>query len=247
MLTRVTIIACVLAPAVSLADHPLSDEDRTRMVRELDETIAAATRAIEINPSKVEAYSRRGDANFFRGRFADAVADYDKTVELAPETERKHWRRGIALFYAGRFEKAAKQFEMYHSFDNIDRENGIWRYLSQVRSAGHEEARKGLLKYEKDDREPFRDIYRLFSGEIAPEAILEKISKADVTDEEREKRLFYANLYIGLNHAIEDKPALALPHLRAATASPWPRSAGYGPRYMWHVGRLHFEMLQADK
>ena len=62
---------------------------------------------------------------------------------------------------------------------------------------------------------------------------------------ERDTRLFYAQLYIGLNHAIEDQPDAARRHLREAVASPWGRdpASGYGPHYMWHVGRVHYDLL----
>jgi lipoprotein NlpI len=213
------------------------------MALELDEAIAALTRRIEADPKEVGAYSSRGDALFFRGRFADAVADYGKMVELDPSLDAQHWRRGIAYFYARQYDKAARQFEIYHSFDNVDRENGIWRFLSQSKAVGPEKAREGLLKYAKDDREPFPAVYALFAGKTTGEEILKGIEAATLGDDERESRIFYASLYVGLDAAVKGDAAKARPHLRRATASPWPKDAGFGPRWMWHVGRLHFESL----
>ena len=206
-------------------------------------SVERLTTAIKENPKNVGLYSRRGDAHFFLGQFAEAVDDYDQMVTLEPSEDASHWRRGIALFYAKRFDEAARQFERYHSFDNVDRENGIWRFLCQVKADGLDKAHAGLLKYEKDDREPFGDVYRLFAGTIEPDAILEHIQQAEVEDSERQKRLFYAHLYIGLWHAVHDRPEEAKPHLRQATENPWGPAAGYGPRYMWHVGRLHYDLL----
>src|SRR5204863_5187651 len=128
-------------------------------------------------PEDVDLYSRRGDANFFRGKFAEAVADYEKMVELKPDLDASHWRKGIACFYAQRYKDAAHQFEIYHSFDNVDRENGIWRFLSQAKSMGLTEARKGLLQYKKDDREPFPDVYRMFAGEMTGAQVLQRITE----------------------------------------------------------------------
>jgi lipoprotein NlpI len=187
--------------------------------------------------------SARGDAHFKLGEFAKAVAEYDRMVELDPSIEKSHWRRGIAFFYAGRYDKAAHQFEIYNTFDNVDRENGIWRYFSQYKAHGKEKAREGLLKYAKDDREPFPDVYQLFEGKKAPDEILAKIKAAQISDEDREMRSFYAHLYIGLNFAVEGKPAEAKPHLKKAVDNKWGPKAGFGPNYMWHVGRLHFELL----
>ena len=164
-------------------------------------------------------------------------------VELDPSLEKSHWRRGIALFYAGQYEKAARQFEAYNSFDNVDRENGIWRYFSQYKALGKEKAREGLLKYEKDDREPFPDVYQIFSGKMTADQVFLKIKKADIDDEEREKRLFYAHLYGGLDAALEGQKDSAKFHLRRAVENKWGPKAGFGPNYMWHVGRLHYDLL----
>src|SRR5262249_47958137 len=151
--------AMKIAPLVlilALADDPpISAGQRMQMNQELDQAIERDTAAIKENPKSIESYSHRGDANFKRGRFAEAAEDYEHMVLLDPKLDAGHWRRGIAWFYAGRYEKAARQFEIYHSFDNVDRENGIWRYFSQVKACGKEKAREGLLKYAKDDREPF--------------------------------------------------------------------------------------------
>lgn len=199
---------------------------------------------LEKAPKSIDTYSQRGDAYFFLGEFDKSLADYEKMVQLDESQAASHWRRGIADFYAGKFQAAAEQFELYHSFDDVDRENGIWRYLSQVKAHGREKAREGLLKYKKDDREPFPAVYQLFAGKLTPDEILKAIRDAKIDDGERQKRLFYAELYIGLNYDVEKEPQKALEHLQAATAIKWPRKAGYGPNYMWHVGRVHALRLQ---
>ena len=56
-------------------------------------------------------------------------------------------------------------------------------------------------------------------------------------------RYFYAHLYIGLNFAVEGKRDEAVVHLRKAVANTWGPKAGFGPEYMWQVGRLHYELL----
>jgi len=206
-------------------------------------TIAELTKSIAANPKSVPLYSRRGDALFFSGRFTDAVADYDRMVELDPELETSHWRRGIALFYAGQYERGAKQFEIYHSFDNVDRENGIWRYLCQHKAYGRAKAREGLLKYAKDDREPFPAVYRLFSGDLTADQVLQGIRDARIDATEREKRLFYAELYVGLNEFVEGRIDSAKTHLEAAAKNRWGQTAGGGPGYMGHVARVHVQEL----
>lgn len=237
-------LACSFLPqCLAQETHPLTQKEREELKANALTRVKSATDSIAENPAVVDLYSRRGDAQFFLGEFEKAVADYDYMVKLDKDLDASHWRRGIAYFYADQFDQAAAQFERYHSFDDVDRENGIWRYLSQVKSIGREKAREGLLKYKKDDREPFPAVYQLFAGKISPEEILKQIAAAKIDDSERQKRLFYAELYIGLNYAVENEPAKARSHLRAATANAWPRTAGYGPHYMWEVGRLHYERL----
>jgi len=225
------------------ADHPLSEAERKVMIENYEKLIESSTQLITVDATNVQAYSQRGDLNFFLGRFDEAVADYKKMVELEPQLDASHWRLGIAYFYANEFEQAAAQFGRYHAFDNVDRENGIWRYLSQYKATGPKQAAAELLKYDKDDREPFGDVYKLFSKEVTGKEILNKIKAAEISDQEREKRLFYANLYIGLNDLVEGNQQSAQQQLRAAVASHWPRKAGFGPNYMWHVARVQYDLL----
>lgn len=240
LLAACPLIAAVAARAADATD----DAYRTRLHSRLDGEIARLTDQLEKMPDNVDLVSRRGDLLFFRAKFAEAAADFDRMVELKPELETSHWRRGIAFFYAERYKEAARQFEIYHSFDNVDRENGIWRYLSQVKALGKEEARQGLLKYEKDDREPFPDIYRLFAGQLTGEQVLARIASAQITPDEREKRLFYAELYIGLNDFVEGRLDSAEKHLAQGVRNGWGEKAGGGPGWMWHVGRVHHDLLR---
>ena len=226
--------------------HPISGEDReklTESLRKSEEVLSE--KLLDGEAKRVGLLSQRGDVLFFLGEFKKAVADYEEMVDLDPQQGNSHWRRGIARFYAGQAKEAAQQFEAYHSFDDIDRENGIWRYFSQYRAYGPKKAKEGLLKYRKTDREPFPDVYRLFSGDTTPKKILAAIDAAETSKDEREKRLFYAQLYIGLNHAVEGRDTEAIVHLRESTANSWGRGAGYGPQYMWHVGRVHLDLLLA--
>ncbi len=228
-------------------EHPLSEARRAELKSQFQKVIEKTTAQIKADPDRTPSYSQRGDARFFLGDFAGAVADYEKMVELEPKIAPSHWRRGIAYFYDKKYKQAANQFETYHTFDDVDRENGIWRFFSQTKAYGLKKAREGLLKYEKDDREPFPDVYRLFAEEITPDQILKQIQDAKIPDEERQKREFYAHLYIGLNHALHNRRGPALKHLAAATKNTWAQDAGFGPNYMWHVGRVHYDLLLKEK
>ena len=236
-------LALVLLIAVSDIHLLAADDERDKLNARFDDEIARLTGQIEKAPKTVDLYSQRGDAFFFRGKFAEAVADYEKIVELKADLETSHWRKGIAYFYARRYKDAAKQFENYHLFDNVDRENGFWRYLSQTKAIGREKAREGLLKYEKDDREPFPDVYRLFAGDISADELLKRIKDSKLSDQQRQQRLFYAELYVGLNEFVEGRLESAEQHLGLAAKNEWGSKAGGGPGYMWHVARVHHDLL----
>jgi len=245
---------CLLVVCFSYINKADGDDKKTEskkqteaLHKKLDATIEEFSGRILKDPKNVGWYSRRGDAYFFRGEFSKAVNDYDKMVEFKPDLENSHWRRGIAWFYAGDFKKAAHQFEIYNSFDDVDRENGIWRFFSQSKAYGKKKAQEGLLKYKKDDREPFPSVYQLFAEKITPDEILKKIEKADISKSDSEKRYFYAHLYIGLNHAVNGNNKLAKKHLKLSVDNKWGPDAGFGPSYMWHVGRLHYEILLKQK
>lgn len=218
---------------------PVRSEDKMQQAR--DEQIARLTQSLQKEPDNVRLYSQRGDAYFFSVKFDKAVADYEKMVELDSKLEPYHWRRGIAYYYAGKYDKAAGQFELYHQIDDMDRENGIWRFLSQAKLMGIEKARAKLIRYSKDDRAPLPEVYRMFAGETTGAEIIKSIKAAQLDKEERNKRLFYAQLYIGLLADIDQQPEIAKPALKAAAENPWPKQGG--PGYMKHCARLHLELL----
>ena len=222
--------------------HPLSDEDRAKLRRQWDEGLADVTKKLVAKPDDLPAISKRGDLHFFRGEFAKSVRDYERMSELDPTLDASHWRLGIAYFYADQPEKSAKQFDKFFVTDDVDREAGLWKYIAQAPTLGADRARTGLLKYKKDDREPMPTIYRLFEEEITPDDLLKSVD-AKLPEGVREQRLFYIELYLGLGHDAYKRPKQALPHFRAATANRWGRTASYGPNYMWHVARLHYERL----
>lgn len=222
--------------------HPLGASDRADMRKQWDDEIAALTKEVDANPEIAALVSKRGDAYFFRGDFAKSVQDYERMSELNPALDASHWRLGIAYFYAGQPEKSAAQFDKFFGSDDVDREAGLWRYLAQAPTLGTDKAREGLHKYTKEDREPMPRIYRLFEEKIAPDDLLKSVD-VKLPKPVREQRHFYIDLYLGLWHDAHKRPKEALPHFRAATANRWGRTASYGPNYMWHVARLHFERL----
>ena len=99
--------------------------DLAPLERKFREQEKVADRFIKENPNLVRGWSSRGDMRLFLGNFEGAKLDYEKMIELNPELEVSHWRLGIAYFYLEEYDKAARQFQIYHNYDAVDRENGI--------------------------------------------------------------------------------------------------------------------------
>ncbi|MEO2031903.1 MAG: BTAD domain-containing putative transcriptional regulator [Planctomycetaceae bacterium] len=240
-----TVFCCTL-PVAFAEDpdyqHPLSAEEREALDQRFRKVVDSTQPPENLKGDAVAVHSRRGDALLFLGEYARAVTEYRSMVTLQPKLDASHWRLGIALYFADQPEAAAEQFDKYHSFDDVDRENGIWRFLCHHRAYGAERAAKELLRYDKDDRQPFPIVYRLFDGSITPKEALEEIPQS-LPAAERDKRLFYTNLYVGLLKTVQDDPVAARAALFDATSRKWPRTAGFGPNYMWHVARLQFDEL----
>ena len=83
-------------------------------------------------------------------------------IQLNPKLDVSHWRLGIAYFYLKEYDKAARQFKVYHNYDQVDRENGVAVHVS-VQSKWSQYCPQGLLKYEKDDRPPYPWLYDMFA------------------------------------------------------------------------------------
>jgi lipoprotein NlpI len=202
-----------------------------------------ASLAIKENPQLVRGWSGRGDMRLFLGDFKGAKSDFEKMIQLDPSLEVSHWRLGIAYFYLKEYDKAARQFEIYHNYDAIDRENGIWRFMSQFKSKGLRTAREGLLTYKKDDRPPYPLLYEMFAGRLKPDEVFTEIEKVNYPENYRNRVLFHATLYVGIYlELVEGNKEMAGNLLRKAFENKYGRATG---TYMWQVARLHYFQLLA--
>jgi lipoprotein NlpI len=205
------------------------------------DAVKSLTRAIELDATNAEAYDQRGSANFKSGKIAESVADFDKYLQLRPKEFEGHWRRGISLYYAGKFDEGRKQFEGYEKVDTNDVENAVWHFLCVARKDGVEQARKSILKIGKDRRVPMMTVYELFQGKVKPDDVLKAVEQGNPEQKEKDFRLFYAHLYLGLYHEVAGDTKLALKHLQTAAGLPRPHP------YMWDVARVHRDRLEARK
>ena len=234
------ILTLILGAEVNL----LPSGELSKITEKYSEIERIFTSRVQEKPNDVSSYSKRGDARLFLGNFLGACSDYEKMVQLKPELEISHWRLGIAYFYLSDFTKAARQFEIYHRYDNIDRENGIWWFMSQYKESGLKVARKGLLNYSQDDRPPYPWLYSMFAGKITPKEVFKEIKEKNFPEKYQIRVLFHANLYVGIFLELTGEvPQSALSYLSDATTNEYGRATS---TYMWQVARLHHARLFAS-
>jgi lipoprotein NlpI len=193
-------------------------------------------RRIAEQPS-ADAHDARGAEYFKLGLFAESIADFDAAIRLDPQRQRGHWRRGIAYYYARQFENGQRQFEAYQTFDDNDVENAVWRYLCMVPRVGADKARADLLRIRDDRRVPMMQIYALFAGQARVDDVLDAVGQGQPAPSERNARLFYAHLYLGLYYDAAGQHRQAAEHMQRAVT----HRIGH---YMWDVAYVHHRLLQ---
>ncbi len=234
----------LLIPAIAFAaEPPIPADERAQMLAGFAAQIAKLDDAIKAAPDNLALYSKRGDAHLFLDHFAESVADFEKMIALDPKQDAPHWRLGIAYYFTGAFAKSARQFVKYHDYDGGDRENGIWKFLGDVKTLGLGPARRAMLAYTRFDREPFPALYTMFAGEKTGDEVFAEMKTKNVTD--NATVMFFANYYVGLNEDIIGHREKAVTLLREAVALGWRSRGGAEPSYMWQVARLHFEKMDA--
>jgi lipoprotein NlpI len=170
----------------------------------------------------------RAVEDFLAGRVAASVQGFDRLVEAAPEVVPQLWQRGIALYYVGRYTDCRRQFESHRTVNPNDVENPAWHFMCVAHAESPQKARAALLPVGPDQRSPMREVYEMFRGTLAPEAVL---AAAGSSPSSR----FYAELYVGLYYEATGNTPAALPHLRAAASDRYAEVGGY----MHRVAMLH--------
>ena len=204
------------------------------------DAVADFDAALKIDPKRADVYDLRGSEQFKRGLFAESVADFDRFLEANPDEKPGHWRRGISLYYAGRYDDGRKQFAGYEKVDTNDVENAVWHFLCAARADGVEKARASMLKIGKDKRVPLMQVYDLYRGTAKPEDVMTAVDAGDPSAEDRNERLFYAHLYLGLYYDVTGDRKQALEHITLAAHK------NHVEGYMGEVARVHEEVLLKD-
>jgi lipoprotein NlpI len=238
--------------ALALADKAVAQEPKNAQahlfrglaheaLRQHAEAVADFDRAIALDPKAADAYDHRGSEQFKLGHVAESLADFDRFLQLRPAARPAHWKRGLSCYYAGKFDEGAKQFEAGQEVFKDDVENAAWHFLCVARMSGVEKARAALLKVGRDPRVPMAEVYALYAGRGKRDDVLDAARAGNPSAAERNERLFYAYLYLGLYDDITGDRKQALEDLTRAVEE---HKIGH---YMWDVARLHRDLLRQDR
>src|SRR5262249_27176654 len=137
------------------------------------------------------------------------------------------------------YDEGRKQFEGYEKVDTNDVENAVWHFLCVARKDGIDKARRSILKIGQDRRIPMMVVYDLFAGKAKPEDVLKAVEEGKPSASEKNARLFYAHLYLGLYYEVAGDRKKALEHLTESANKPRVHP------YMWDVARVHRDLLRA--
>jgi lipoprotein NlpI len=187
--------------------------------------VAASSQRQADNPRDV---LDRAIDDFLSGRVRESVAGFDRVAALAPDVAPQLWQRGIALYYVGRYDDCRKQFESHRTVNPNDVENPAWHFLCVAHAESPQQARAALLPVGPDQRSPMREIYEMFKGALAPDAVL-KAGGQSLSGR------FFAELYVGLYYEATGNTPAGVAHLKAAAADEFARAGGY----MHRVATLH--------
>lgn len=201
------------------------------------DAVADFDAALKIDPKRADIYDLRGSEQFKRGLFDESVADFDRFLDANPDEKPGHWRRGISLYYAGRYDDGRKQFAGYEKVDTNDVENAVWHFLCAARADGLDKARASMLKIGKDKRVPLMRVYDLYRGAAKPDDVIRAVDAGEPSAEERNERLFYAHLYLGLYYDATGDKKQALEHIALAAHK------YHVEGYMGEVARVHEQVL----
>jgi lipoprotein NlpI len=206
------------------------------------EAIADLDRLLAMNPAQPRLLEVRGTEKFKLHKFDEAIADFDQECKLDPARSPWHWKRGLAYYYAGQFAKGRDQFQAYHDRQDNDVENAVWRVMCMARmnGVGLKKAQAEILLVRRDPRVPMMEAYALFAGKAKPDDVKDAIKRGSPDELERNRRMFYGNLYLGLYHDMIGERERAVEHLKLAVKHPV-------EHFMWDIAKLHLAITTGKK
>jgi adenylate cyclase len=120
----------------------------------IDGILATSDKALALEPSLAEAYASRGLALSLRGRYAEAMAEFEQAIALDPNQYEAHYFFGRACFAQGKREEAARLFRRAAEVKPDDYQT-LLVLINVYRSLGREDemkvvAREGVARAERE-------------------------------------------------------------------------------------------------
>ena len=157
-----------------------------------------AQEAVRQAPALGSAWFCQGNANWSRGAFAAAAADYGKALALGHSAAETYNRRGHARFFEGKLEQAAEDFGKAAA-DRTEANDKVYVQLWQawtLQRLGRPLPPELLAVANADPKGAWpRPALALFAGQMTPEQVIEQIDRKD--GDERELALAEGWFYIG--------------------------------------------------
>jgi len=204
---------------------------------------------VGVDKKYADVFMMRGCAFFKLGKLRAAAGDWATFIELKPDKEADHWQICVALTLLGKFTDAQRQFEWHWTANAKDMEVAFWHFLCVARTDGIDAAREKLIEVEQEERVPMRALYELFQGKGSAADVWLAVEEDDPNDNERNRREFFANYYLGLYHEAEGKLEEAI-ELVSAALDIAKANEGYigdspgGQLRGGDIARVHLQLLQ---
>jgi tetratricopeptide (TPR) repeat protein len=129
---------------VSDYDHAILDGMSNLNLNKPEKAFEDFSRAIELDPSRVDGYVGRANTLSTLGRYAESLPDYNRAIEIDPKLANAYANRGSAHSQLGQYKKAIADYEMALELDpKIDDPPGFMdRLFSNVPNTD-----KGIRKH----------------------------------------------------------------------------------------------------
>ena len=75
------------------------------------EAINNYKKAIELDPTYIQAYLDMSDACFYQRKYEEAIANYDAVIELEPANAYAYYSKGVMLYFLFKYDEAIKMYD----------------------------------------------------------------------------------------------------------------------------------------
>ncbi len=113
ILFALTICFFITGCGVTLSDYEdaVLDGVSNLNLNKPEKALKDFNRAIDIDPSRADAYLGRANTLSTLGRYAEALPDYDRAIEIDPKLANAYANRGSAHSHTGQYKKAIADYE----------------------------------------------------------------------------------------------------------------------------------------